>query len=118
MGYDISLNDPVTGEVLELDVPHHMRGSTYQVGGTTRAWLSVTYNYASHFYAVLGEDGIRTLYGKSGAQSIPLLRSAADKLKDDVSSNYWDSTEGNAKAALMQLLALAQMRPDGVWDGD
>lgn len=29
MSYDISLTDPVTGETLELDAPHHMRGGTY-----------------------------------------------------------------------------------------
>lgn len=27
-------------------------------------------------------------------------------------------TKGNAKRALLQLLAMARMRPDGVWDGD
>lgn len=26
--------------------------------------------------------------------------------------------EGNAKRALLQLLTMARMRPDGVWDGD
>ena len=42
MSYDISLADPVTGETLELDAPHHMRGGTYEVGGSTRAHLNVT----------------------------------------------------------------------------
>ena len=41
-----------------------------------------------------------------------------DPLGDDVSSNYWEPTEGNAKAALLKLIALAEMRPDGIWDGD
>lgn len=30
----------------------------------------------------------------------------------------WEPTEGNAKRALLQLLAMARMRPDGVWNGD
>ena len=54
----------------------------------------------------------------TGAESIPVLKSAIDALGDDVSTDYWEATEGNAKRALCQLLAFAQMRPDGVWDGD
>ena len=50
MSYDISLRDPVTGQTLQLDAPHHMRGGTYQVGGTTDAHLNVTWNYARHYY--------------------------------------------------------------------
>lgn len=37
MSYDISLRDPVTGQTLQLDAPHHMRGGTYAIGGTTDA---------------------------------------------------------------------------------
>jgi len=54
----------------------------------------------------------------SGAESIPILRAAADKLGDDVHDDYWQPTEGNAKRALFGLIALAQLRPDGVWKGD
>ena len=118
MSYDIYLNDPVTGIPIELDEPHQMRGGTYAVGGTTKAWLNVTYNYAKHYYRVMGEEGIRTIYGMTGAESIPVLKAAIDGLGDDVDPDYWKPTEGNAKRALCSLLALAQMRPDGVWDGD
>jgi hypothetical protein len=31
-------------------------------------------------------------------------------------NDYWKATEGNAKRALCQLVALAQLRPDGVWN--
>jgi len=55
---------------------------------------------------------------KTGAESIPILKAAIDDLQDNVSDNYWDATEGNAKRALCGLLAFARMRPDGVWDGD
>lgn len=118
MSYDIYLNDPVTGDTIELDEPHQMCGGTYKIGGTTEAWLNVTYNYAKHYYRVMGEKGIRTIYGMTGAESIPVLKAAIDELGDDVGPGYWEPTEGNAKRALCSLLALAQMRPDGVWDGD
>ena len=118
MSYDITLNDPVTGEVIEFDYPHQIRGGTYAMGGTTEAWINVTYNYSKHYYRVLGEKGIRSIYGKTGAESIPMLESAIAALGDDVSDNYWDATEGNAKKALYGLLAFARMRPDGVWNGD
>lgn len=118
MSYDIDLKDPVTGETLQLDAPHQMKGGTYCVGGTTEASLNVTYNYSRHFYRVFGEGGIRSIYGKTGAESIPLLAGAIAQLGDDVDADYWAPTEGNAKRALVQLAALAALRPDGVWDGN
>lgn len=133
MSYDIDLVDPVTKEVLEAEVRHHITGGTYRMGGDTRLHLNVTYNFAPHFYRVFEtfvdptnvdsfdgkpRQGIRTIYGKTGAESIPILKDAISKLGDDVDTDYWKPTEGNAKQALCGLLALAQMRPDGVWDGD
>ena len=68
---------------------------------------------------VFGEGGIRSIYGKTGAESIPMLEKAISALGDNVdNSDYWHATEGNAKRALYGLLAFAKMRPDGVWDGD
>lgn len=120
MSYDITLNDPVTKRVIELDDLHLMRGGTYAVGGTKELWLNITYNYAPIFYRteVLGENGIRTLYGLTGAESIPILKKAIESLSDEVDADYWKLTEGNAKKSLCQLLSMAQLRPDGVWDGD
>lgn len=118
MSYDINLCDPVTHDVLELDDPHDMRGGTYAMGGTREAHLNITYNYGAAFRRVLGEGGIRTIYGMTGAESIPVLEAAAARLADDATGNYWDATDGNAKRALLQLVALAKLRPDGVWDGD
>jgi hypothetical protein len=118
MSYDIYLKDSVDGKVLELDEKHQMKGGTYCVGGTKECHVNVTYNYSKHFCRVLGLDGIRSLYGKTGAECIPILKTAMSKLKDDTSDDYWESTEGNAKRSISQLLALAQLRPDGVFDGD
>lgn len=118
MSYDISLLDPVSKSTIHFEHAHQMSGGSYAVGGTTEAWLNVTYNYAKFFYGAIGDNGIRTIYGMSGADSIAILESAIAKLGDDVSADYWEATEGNAKRPLCQLLAFAKMRPDGIWDGD
>jgi len=118
MSYDIDLCDPVTGNVLELPEKHHMAGGTHCLGGTTEMSLNVTYNYAGIFKMVFGDEGIRSIYGRVAATTIQQLQMAADALRNDTDEDYWKPTEGNVKAALLQLLALAQMRPDGVWKGD
>jgi len=118
MSYDIELVDPVSGESLNLDYPHQMRGGTYKIGGTEIAHINITYNYGRYFYEIFGDKGIRFLYGLSGHESIPHLEEGIQLLGNDTDSNYWVPTEGNAKRALINLLALAQMRPDGVWQGD
>lgn len=115
MSYDIYLNHPITEEVLEFDEPHHMRGGTYSIGGTIEAHLNVTFNYSVHYYKIFGDDGIFILDGMTGADAIPVLQKAIDALGDDIDRDYWKSTEGNAKAALLKLMALAKMRPDGVF---
>ncbi len=76
MSYDITLNDPVTKETIELDAPHQIKGGTYAINGTSEAWLNVTYNYARWYYkdgvfpSKDGESqGIRTIYGMSGAET-------------------------------------------------
>ena len=117
MGHDIRLTDPVTRETLHAEHPHQLAGGTYCQGGTTEMWLSVTYNYSVH-YKKLGDQGIMSIYGMTGAESLPILQGVIDALGDDVHHDYWEPTEGNAKAALLKLKAMAQMRPDGVWDGD
>lgn len=121
MSYDISLCDPVTHETIEVDDMHFVAGGTRSIGGTKELWLNITYNYGKHFRRddVLGGKGIRSIYGKTGAESIPMLEKAISALGDDVDdSDYWHATEGNAKRALYGLLAFAKMRPDGVWEGD
>lgn len=135
MSYDIRLRDPVTKETLETDTPHQMKGGTYALGGTSEMWLNITYNY-SRWYArkeAFGEDGIRSIYGMSGAKSIPVLTKAItglEQLDEDLTEEelqhykeqdvdgYWLPTRENTIRPLYQLLAFAQLRPDGVWDGD
>lgn len=117
MSYDIRLTDPVTKEVIYLASPHLLAGGTYIPGGTTEAWLNITYNY-SRYFETLGPKGLREIYNKTGAESIPLLETCIQGLNDDTDSDYWKATEGNAKQALLKVKALAQLRPDGIWKGD
>ncbi|HUU87649.1 MAG TPA: hypothetical protein VMX17_07850 [Candidatus Glassbacteria bacterium] len=108
MSYDIDLVDPVSREVIELEEKHYKYAS-----------VNVTYNYSVHFYKTIDkEKGIRFLYGMSGAESIPVLVKAINKLGDDTNDDYWKPTEGNARKALLQLLLLAYARPEGIWEGD
>lgn len=118
MSYNIKLCEPIDGETIQFEAAHMIRGGNYAISGTSEAWLNVTYNYGKHYRRVFGKKGIRTIYGMTGAESIPVIKAAMEQLGDDVSGNYWEATEGNAKKALAGLLAFAQMRPDGVWEGD
>lgn len=140
MSYDISLRDPIRKETIHFDTLHQMRGGTYVVGGTSEAWLNITYNYSRWYYKEgvfpdNGEDyrGIRSIYGLSGADSIPILENAIKALEDmdeDLTEEeirnyeehnikgYWLPTRENAIKPLYQLLAMAKMRPDAEWDGD
>lgn len=140
MSYDIYLTDPVTHVPLELEEAHYMRGGTYVMGGTTEAWINITYNYADWYYrpgvfarTKKASKGIRTIYSMTGAESITVLKKAIQKLESmtiDISdkkrreceehgaTGYWMPTRANAIRPLYQLLALAQMRPDGIWEGD
>lgn len=135
MSYDISLCDPITKAPLETDVPHMMQGGTYAVGGTTEMWINVTYNYARWYYKdyAFGENGIRSIDGLTGADSIPVLKKAISSLqsseedlteeeiqdfvKEEI-TGYWLPTRENAIRPLHQLLAMAKMRPDGIWEVD
>lgn len=118
MSYDIELVCPVLKKTIVFDFTHQIKGGTYAIGGSDKAELNITYNYAPIFYKLFPKEGIRSLYGLSGAESIPILMEAIDKLKDDVSNNYWECTEGNVKKSLYQLLSFAKLRPDGIWLGD
>lgn len=145
MSYDIRLKDPVTQETLQLEDVHQMKGGMYALGGTKEAWLNITYNYADWYYkpdvfpdygefdSGIRRSGVRSIYGLSGADSIPVLQhaiSALESMAEDISeeerqnceeqgvTGYWMPTRENAIKPLYQLLALAKMRPDGVWDGD
>lgn len=192
MSYDIYLKDRITGETLLTDNNHFMTGGNYAIGGTREMWLNITYNYGYYYYDATDGDprfahdeisayyadgttgpiqteyGIRGIYGKSGAESILMLKDMIQRIEEkykkngewistirkkrrmldsdgreiqDVykaivngiphtneeyeievnegpNSDYWEPTAANAIKPLYQLIAFAEMRPDGVWDGD
>jgi len=115
MSYDLELLDPKTDELIEFDKPHHLTGGTYAVGGTTGAWLNMTYNYSPILYRVFGKHGIRALDGMTADRSKILLNKVIQGLGTDVSDDYWECTEGNVRKALSDVLAIASERPDGYW---
>ncbi|RYF20046.1 MAG: hypothetical protein EOO77_08825 [Oxalobacteraceae bacterium] len=121
MSYDINLKNP-DGTTVHFESPHQNGGGTQAVGGTTEAWFNITYNYSTFFYRVLGEKGIRAIYGMTPAESIPVLCRAMADLGTDTDPDYWKATEGNAALALQGLVNIARLgveqAPDSVWEGD
>ena len=112
MSYDIDLVDPVSKEVLQVENPHFMKGGTYQVGGSSELSLTPSTTPSED------KTGVRSLYGMTALEAIPYLERAVSQLADDVSSDYWEPTEGNVKKALIQLLTMCRMRPDALIQGD
>lgn len=125
MGYAIYLCDPNN-----MDVPVYVKpftgGSNIQVcplSGKelqrTLASITITYNYSVYYYKTIDEtEGIRWLYGKEASETIERLQKAIETLGTKRSSNYWESTSGNAGYMLSILLDWAEQFPDAIWDGD
>ena len=40
------------------------------------------------------------------------------EISEGDTTNYWEDTAANALRPLYQLIAMARIRPDGVWEGD
>lgn len=136
MSYDINLVDPVTKQTLEMNFSHQMRGGTYAMNGTSKTWLNITYNYSCWYYkdgVFLNGEGIRSIYGMTGLDSISVLNNAIKTLESMTENlteqeiaeykvggveGYWLPTRENAIKPLYQLLVFAKARPDGIWDGD
>jgi hypothetical protein len=72
---------------------------------------------AFHYAPSRAED-IRAIYGLTGAASVPVLEQAIRRLSDATAHWRADNADTYAKRALRGLLLLAQLRPDGVWEGE
>lgn len=82
MGYDIRLVKD--GETVRLVAKLQLEGSVFAVGGSDEASLKETYNYSGLFKNALeNEKGLFILNGMEAGASIPLLRSARDRLSDE-----------------------------------
>lgn len=124
MSYDIEIKTK-TGERLRFPTTHDLAGGTFCLGGTDEAWLNVTYNYYRFFVRALGKNGIRSIYGLTPKESIPILDAAIAKLGNaKPEPNYWKACAGNAKKALLDLKRLAELsilyfpKEELKWDGD
>lgn len=112
MSYDVYFCDPVSGEVIELNDVHFMRGGTYAINGSTVLSFNITFNYAENY--AKHNFSIKDLIGKTALEVIPEMERVIGLLGDDVSDDYWEATDGNAKRALISLLTMAKIRPDAV----
>jgi len=115
MSWDVCLRNPDTGALLE--VSPHEEGGTYQVGGCPQADLNITYNYSQHYYRHLYKDeGLKGLHGLTAVSTVERLEAAIEVLGTERSTDYWESTPGNAGYAMSILLGWARQYPHGVWE--
>lgn len=114
MSYDIYFRDAVSEEIIILQYKHQMFGATYCLGGTKELRFNITFNYAG-IYDQYGFH-VAQLSGLSAVAAMPIIEGVISKFDDDVTDNYWEATEGNAKKALVSLLTMCQLRPDAVID--
>lgn len=126
MSWDVYLKR--NGEPVAVE--RHEDGGTYALGGTTEAWLNVTYNYGGLFREAWpdpleGPNALaQMLDGKTGAETLPKLEAAIVNLVEIAGgitpmvleeSSYWDATPRNATLALLRLAVWANDHPDAVW---
>ena len=117
MSYDITFYKGEEACTLPFPPPH---GGTYCLNNDFRkAWLNITYNYATIF-AKYGLSiyrqkkparGTRALEGKTAAACVRILISVIPKMGNETDPDYWKATEGNAKQALVHLLMIAVAVP-------
>ena len=111
MSYDISFVKPGTDEAISFDEPHQLAGGNYALGGTTEAWLNVTYNYAKHYGDIWGMS-LHDMHGWTVEKAKPYIEQAVRELGTNRSGDYWEATPGNAGAAMADLLILMVRCPD------
>ena len=111
MSYDVSLHDPVTGNLCEMteQVP---AGGTYALGDRRACEFNITYNYAEVFGGL-----VRELAGRTTAEALPALEAFvnAHPTAKPYEADYWAPTIGNAKAAVEVLVSFSKAHPAGVW---
>lgn len=113
MSYDVDL---VGDDGSHVRVESHQEGGVVAAGGSTRAEMTITYNYSDYYYDHIDDDeGIRWLDGKRAGDVIDVLYDAVEKLGTEQADDYWEATEGNAGHSLSVLLEWAQTHPDATF---
>jgi len=86
--------------------------------------FNVTYNLAPMFYKFRPDEGIRCIYGKSGAQSTLLLLSMykffvanKEELSELNPKNGWGSWS-SAMDTINGMIQASFVFPDAKWEGD
>ena len=114
MSYDITIFDK-HGDAAQLPLRTLPRGSIYRLIQSKEegdrdadVGINITYNYSGAYYYVWPEAGIRVLDEMPILEAIPKLESAVWALGTVRSDDYWESTNGNAGAALNDVLTLCR----------
>lgn len=137
MSYDIGLKNPVANETASFRqrIFAFVQKLAYAINGTTELWLNITYGYTPYYYETTKNDerfaynelisddrhaivqtkyGIRGIDGKTGTESIPMLKDLISRIEQ----KYKKQVAANVTEPLYKMLAMAQRRPNGIWDVD
>lgn len=86
--------------------------------------FNITWNVAPMFYAAIPDEGIRTIYGKTGAEALPILQEIRayfegnkDYLTSLEPSNGW-GTFNTTYRCLCKMVRISMNNPDEIWQGD
>lgn len=86
MGYSLWLEDKETEQMCRRKEPEVDLGNVLCIGGSDLMEFNITYNYKPYYHNTKGfeKDGIRTIYGLTGKESLPLLK----RLAEDIENNF------------------------------
>ncbi len=119
MGYDVCLMYKDGEADVIANVYTHKEGAIYTMDGSTKALLKVTWNYSEFFRQFIDKElGIRWLFGRQAKDCIDTLEKAIVELGTKPSSDYWESTPGNAGYALFILFGWAKQHPQAIFQGE
>jgi hypothetical protein len=107
-------------------------GQSTEIADDEFEWLNITYNLRPMFVRAIGEagvpdvcnEGIRTIYGLTGAQASDLVHRMLRAINADRvgysqldASNGW-GTRQDCEAFLSRVIAASDQHPDAIWGGD
>lgn len=88
----------------------------------------ITDKYQRNGEWIFTERQVSHYYDKTGAEINPnevfirrqtvRVEERTEMVSEGPNANYWCATAANAISPLYKLIAMAQLRPDGVWIGD